>query len=232
MGRQASCRKLRGRRPGPGLRRPDAGEDQPGGDPFVPRVDAKVRGHAQPRPLVRADRHREAGRAAAGPDVGEGSAGVRAQHRQDAREGQHEGVRQAHHARRRRAAHRRRPAGDRAGRGPRRRSGSSTQRLPARRDALLPAHAGGRPQEAARALPLRPRSPEGGRCRQRRHARVHLPDDGPRQRGSAVPPVQGGAAIGARAVPRQERVRKPRPARRGRAATHPGRQRHSARLDP
>ncbi len=64
----------------------------------------------------------------------------------------------------------------------RRRTSPPARRVPARRHPLLPAHAGGRPAEAARALPLRPRRPESGRCRQRRHARVHLPDDGPRRR--------------------------------------------------
>jgi len=89
-----------------------------------------------------------------------------------------------------------------------------------------------RPPQAPRALPLYPRRPEGRRRRQRRHARVHLPADGTRQRGSAVPPVQGGAAVGARAVPRQERVRERRRARRRGPASDPGGERHHARLDP
>ena len=46
----------------------------------------------------------------------------------------------------------------------------------------------------------------------------------------AVPPVQGGAAVGARAVPREERVRPARAACRGGAADDAGRVRHHARV--
>ena len=53
----------------------------------------------------------------------------------------------------------------------------------------------------------------------------------PRRQRPAVPSVQGGRGLGARAVPRQERVRKPRPAGRRGPAAHPGGQRHHARLD-
>ena len=48
---------------------------------------------------------------------------------------------------------------------------------------------------------------------------------------SAVPAAQGGAGIGARAVPGQERVRQTRPAGRRGPAADAGRQRHHARLD-
>ena len=48
----------------------------------------------------------------------------------------------------------------------------------------------------------------------------------------AVPAVQGGGGVGARAVPRQEPVRQPRPAGRRGPAADAGGQRHHARLDP
>ena len=48
----------------------------------------------------------------------------------------------------------------------------------------------------------------------------------------AVPAAQGGAGVGARAVPGQERVQPPRPARRRGPAADAGGQRHHARLDP
>ena len=57
-------------------------------------------------------------------------------------------------------------------------------------------------------------------------------DDGPRRRGSALPAGQGGRGFGARAVRRQERVRKPwRAGGRGPVADA-GRERHSPRLAP
>ena len=46
----------------------------------------------------------------------------------------------------------------------------------------------------------------------------------------ALPPGQGGRSLGARAVPRRERVRKPRRARRRGPAADAGRERHPARL--
>ena len=49
---------------------------------------------------------------------------------------------------------------------------------------------------------------------------------------SAVPPGQGGAGVGARAVPRREPVRQPRAAGRRGPAAHAVRERHHARLDP
>ena len=89
-----------------------------------------------------------------------------------------------------------------------------------------------RPPAAARALSLRPRGAQGRRRGQRRHARLDRAHARPRRERSAVPAAQGGAGIGARAVPGQERVRQPRPAGRRGPATDAGRQRHHARLDP
>ena len=145
-----------------------------------------------------------------------------------------QGVRQADRGRRRRAADRQRPAADR----PDRASCSAGARPRASRtvmrdaDPLLPAHAAARPPPPARALPLRRRRPQGRRRRQRRHARLDRADARPRRRRPAVPAGQGGAGLGARAVPRQERVRQPRPARGRGPAADAGGQRHHARLAP
>ena len=67
--------------------------------------------------------------------------------------------------------------------------------------------------------------------RQRRHPGLDLPHARPRRRGPVVPPVQGGAALRAGAVPRPQRVRQQRPARRRGTAAHAGGERHHARLD-
>ena len=50
------------------------------------------------------------------------------------------------------------------------------------------------------------------------------------ERRPAVPPGEGGGDLRARAVPRHERVREPRPARRRGPAADAGRERHHARL--
>ena len=59
-------------------------------------------------------------------------------------------------------------------------------------------------------LPLRPRGAQGGRRGQRRHARVDRPHARSRRRRPAVPPGQGGPGLGARALRRQEPVRRTR----------------------
>ena len=126
-----------------------------------------------------------------------------------------------------------RPAADRPDR--RARSGDRRRRAARQRSAAdprLPAHARRRPPQAARAVPATSTRAQGRRRRQRRHARVDRADARPRRRGPAVPAGQGGAGLGARAVPRQERVRQPRPARRRGPAADAGRERHLARLDP
>ena len=87
-----------------------------------------------------------------------------------------------------------------------------------------------RSAQAARELSLRARGPEGRRRRKRRHARLDPP---PRRTGRgrpAVPPVQGGTAVGAGALPRQERVHAARTTRRRGAADDAGGARHHARL--
>ena len=98
VGRQAARRELRGRRPGPRLRREAARRDQPRGRPLVPREHPRVRRDAQPRPLVLADRRRRSARRAFGRGAREGRQGpeaARGERRQGPDEGQHQGVRQA-----------------------------------------------------------------------------------------------------------------------------------------
>jgi hypothetical protein len=85
---------------------------------------------------------------------------------------------------------------------------------------------------ALRPLPLRRCGPQGGRGRLGRHPVLDHAPRRARQRRSPQPAAQGGAGVGPRAVPRQERVHKSRPARRGRPATDAGNERPHARVGP
>ena len=228
--RQAARRQLRGGRPGPRLRRGPAAGDQPRGQPVLPRGDGHVRLDADARSLVFAHRRRGHLRA---PVVGgerEGGQAGGAQRGEGPHQGQPGRVQEAHARRRRRAADRQRPAADRPDLGALHRRAGDRGRTP--RDPRVPADAARRPPSPARALPARRRGPEGRGRRQRRDEGVHPALPRPRRRGSAVPPDEGGAGVGARAVPRQERVRQPRPAGGRGAAADAGRERHDARLDP
>ena len=192
-----------------------------------------LRRDVQPRPLVLPHRRRRDRRAGGSAGDREAAEAVRAQRGQGAVEGQPEGVCEAHDDRRRRAQDRERPAAHRADRGDG--VGRRTGRARGVRTGshpLLPAHPERRPPAAARALSLRPLGAQGRRRGQRRHARLDRADARPRRERSAVPAAQGGAGIGARAVPGQELVQQPRPAGRRGPATDAGRQRHHARLDP
>ena len=233
VGREAAGGQLRRGRPGSRLRRQTAAVDQSGRDAFVPGGDQGVRRDVQPRALVRPHRRgrdRRAGGSAGDPKAAEA---VRAQPGQGAVEGQPEGVREAHDDRRRRAQDRERPAADRPDRrgGVRRRTGRA-RGVRTGSHPLLPAHPERRPPAAARALSLRPLGAQGCRRGQRRRACLDRADARARRERSAVPAAQGGAAIGARAVPGQELVQQPRPAGRRGPAADAGRQRHHARLDP
>ena len=90
-----------------------------------------------------------------------------------------------------RAADRQRPAADRPGRGaaPPDRAAAARRRRPTASCAPTgaPCRRTGGP---ARALPLRRRRPQGGRGRQRRHARLDRADARPRRRRPAVPPAR------------------------------------------
>ena len=60
-----------------------------------------------------------------------------------------------------------------------------------------------------RHLPVRRHGPQGRRRRQRRHPRLDIPARRPRRQGSARAAGEGGAGIGAGAVPGRQRVREP-----------------------
>ena len=83
-----------------------------------------------------------------------------------------------------------------------------------------------------RQLPVRRDGPQGGRGRQRRDPRLGGADDGPRRAGSALHAGQGGRGLGARALRRRERVRKPRRAGGRGPVADAGRERRSPRLAP
>ena len=182
---------------------------QPRGRPRVPRGDVATCGRAQPRPLVLARPRRGDPRARGRGRNEQAAQARREEHRQGAVEGQPQGLRQADRDRQRRAADPQRPAG-RSSRSTNSSTPSSTRRWTRRSSTLirsLPRDAARRPPAPARALPLRRRRPQGRRCRQRRHARLDHAAARTRQRRSAVPAVQGGRGVGARALPRRERVR-------------------------
>ena len=117
---------------------------------------------------------------------------------------------------------------ERAGAG--RRSATQMFDAAARADAGLPWDARVRPARAARAVRADRLRAQGGRRRQRRHARVDRAAARPRRPGSAVPADEGGRGVGARGAPRPQRVHEPRPASGRRAAADAGDQRHLPRL--
>ena len=75
-----------------------------------------------------------------------------------------------------------------------------------------------RPPLPVQHLPLRRHGPQGRRRGQRRHARLGLPAGRPRGQGPPGAAGQGGAAVGARALPGRQRVREQRRARRAAAS--------------
>ena len=99
-----------------------------------------------------------------------------------------------------------------------------------RADARLPRDARVRPARAARAVRADRLRAQGGRRGQRRHARVDRAAARPRRRGPAVPADEGGRGVGARGVPRPQRVLEPRRASGRRTAADAGDQRHLPRL--
>ena len=228
MGRQAPGGEHRRGRP---LARPAAGgaaRRGRGRRALVPRGDAAVRDDGQPRALVRAARRRTHPQPHRRPGHAEGARRLQAARGGRAGQGPSAGPVQAHRARRRRAADRQPPAAHRPDRGavPRRGGrGADTRphpRLPPQPAARAPAPAGG--------LPLHPHGPQGGRGRQRRHARLDRPADRARRRRPAVPTGQAGRPVGARALRRARRGAQPRPARGPGPAADAGRRRHLPRL--
>ena len=125
------------------------------------------------------------------------------------------------------------PPLDRADRGPGRGRASTraaSEVRPARWSAPTARTPGQRPPAAARALPpvdVARKVVGVGSVGTRAWIVLLLGRDDERP---AVPAVQGGAALGARAVPRREPVRDPRPARRRGPAPDAGGERHPARL--
>ena len=88
----------------------------------------------------------------------------------------------------------------------------------------------GGPRPPARGLRVPPPGPQGRRRRQRRDPRLDHPADRPRRRRPAVPPGQGSAVLGARALRRRRPLSQPRPAGGRGPVADAGRQRHLPRL--
>ena len=96
----------------------------------------------------------------------------------------------------------------------------------------LPPFAPARSPCRARAVPVRRPGPEGGRCRQRRDAVLGRADDGAGRPGPALPPGQGGRALGDGAVPGRQPLPVPRPSRGRGSADDAVRQRHLPGMGP
>ena len=93
-------------------------------------------------------------------------------------------------------------------------------------------HTVGGSSPVARAVPLCGRRSQGGRGGQRRHPGVDRAAHRQRRERSVDAPGQRGRGVSARAVPRRQRVRQPRPAGGRGPAAHASSQRHHARLAP
>ena len=228
VGRQAARGELRRGRARSRLRCGAAGRDRPDGGARLPRGDARVRGDAHPGPLVPAPGRGHRRRALRRHGRPRGARAVRAQPHEGGEQGPPARPREADPRRGRPGQARRRPAADRPDRGAGGRPGIRGGHP--RRAARVPPDAADGSPSPARPLRVRARRPQGGRRRQRRHARLDRAHDRPRRRRSPLPPVQGGAGLGARAVPRQEPACPPRPARRRGPAADAVEQRHPARL--
>ena len=99
-----------------------------------------------------------------------------------------------------------------------------------RAGARLPVDPPAGPPAPRRAVPARRHGPQGRRRGQRRHAGVDPAARGRRRRRPPDPAGQGGAVLGARAVPRRERVHAGRAAGGRGAAADAGGERRHARL--
>ena len=134
---------------------------------------------------------------------------------------------------RRRAAVRRRPTADRAGRRSCSAGGIERDELDAWIGSLVSTYRRLARARAppARGVPPRRHRPEGGRGRERRHACLDPPPRRPRRERPADPAVEGGATVGAGALPAQtSTLREPRPAGGRRPAPDAGGDRHLPRL--
>ena len=101
----------------------------------------------------------------------------------------------------------------------------------AQRDRAVPGDAAGRPARGAAPVLLRRLRAQGRGRRLGRHRVLRPAADGRPRRRAAVPPAQGGAGVGSRAVRRAERVRPRGRAGGPGAADDPGRRRRVPRLD-
>jgi hypothetical protein len=142
-------------------------------------------------------------------------------------QGQHAGAGRAHLQGRRRAAHRQR----RSARGPDRRVGRAGRRTRRQRGdrsraPVVPPHAVRRCAPCARPVPTRRRRTQGRRRRKCRHAGAHRAAARAGCVGSALPPGQGGRALGPRAPCRDQPLRAPRPPRGRGAVADAGGERH------
>ena len=220
VGREAPRHELRDLRARPQLHQGAEGQDRAARRSRVPRVDAQARSDAEPPGLVRAPRRRDDRTGDQGAGRRRSRRGSRGGRREGANEGQHEGVCEAYGGRRRRAEDRLRSAADHADQRPRRPGACRDGRSRAARGlSQLPPDAPARSPTPARGVPVGRLRAQGRRRRQRGDALLDPADARPGRDRSAVPPGQGGAGFRARAVPRQERVREPRPARGHRSAT-------------
>ena len=176
-------------------------------------------GREPPRRLVRPPHRERARRALRREARREGPDRVRQAVRQGAAQDERAGGREAHRARRRRAALPQRAAAagpvPRAVRPGRRSRRDGLHPRAARRVRRRPRR---RPAVPVRDLPVRRHGAQGRRRRQRRHPRLGVPLRRPRREGPARAAGEGGAGLGARALPGRERVREPRRAGRPRAS--------------
>ena len=233
VGREAAGGELRDRRTRERLLREGAARGCARHRPLLPGGDDRLRADAQPRPLVLAPVGRAGVRGVQRRRRPEAAEEGGSQHREVAHQGQHARLREADAPRRRRASDHQRPAADRADRRapPRARSSETQSRtrcaasirsyrrtLETDRRHLL---------EQFRFVDLARKVVGVGSVGTRAWIALFLGID---DAGPAVPADQGGAAVGARAIRRQERVQQLRPARRRRPAPDAGHQRHLPRL--
>ena len=238
VGRQAARRELRRRRPRPRLRR---GASAVASSLAVTRAYREamrdLAAHARPRRLVLAHRRRRRSlaldRRAASREAAQ--AARQATWPRRAPKDSLRAFAKLTRDGRRRAAHHQRPAADRADRGARRRRGGGCDRGSSCAASIrrLPAHAARRPATSARAASATSHAARKvvgvGSVGTRAWIVLLLGRD---DEDPLFLQVKEAQAFGARAVPRQERVRQPRPARGRGPAADAGRQRHHARLGP
>ena len=208
VGREAISSELRDRRTRKRLFREGAASGRARHRPLLPGSDDRLRTDAQPRPLVLAPVGRAGSRGVQRrrrPQAGEEGGG---QYREVAHQGQHACLREADAPRRRRASDHQRPAADRADRGapPRAHRARRSRGRDAQPHPLVPADTRDRSPKPARAVPVRPPGSQGRRGRERRHPRLDRALPRHRRARPALSADQGGAAVGTRAIRRQERI--------------------------